>query len=130
MPNPVYKIGISVYLIFICHGILADNYPKNPAIDILHYSFSIKLSDDKDEIQGSAVIEVQFNKDGIDRVRLDLINQSEELEGMGMVIDSLCVEQVETPYSHDNDVILIQLLNESKENDRIKITIKYHGIPA
>ena len=50
----------------------ADKYPRNYAIDIIHYSFELKLSDSTDEILGRASISILFKTNDIKQIRLDL----------------------------------------------------------
>ena len=68
---------------------LADDYPKNLYIDILHYKFELTLSDVTNEIRGVTTITLLFKKEGLDRLRLDFVNQTDSLKGEGMVIESV-----------------------------------------
>ena len=47
-----------IFLITFYHS-YADNYPRNYAIDILHYAFKLTFSDNTDELKGSASITFQ-----------------------------------------------------------------------
>jgi hypothetical protein len=51
----------TLYSLFICNC-FADNYPRNYSIDIIHYAFEIKLSDNTDEIFGKATIQILFKQ--------------------------------------------------------------------
>ncbi len=59
-----------------------DNYPKNPNIDALNYTFRITLSDDTNEIVGETTVDLRFLVDGITELRLDLINATADGKGM------------------------------------------------
>ncbi len=80
----------SYFLIFNVTGTTAlpfsDTYPKNPNIDILHYSFSLNLSDTTDVIRAKATITFLLKKDDINKLRLDLIKKDDSLGGKGMSV--------------------------------------------
>jgi len=107
---------------------ISDTYPKNPNIDVIHYAFDLKLSDDTDLIHGKATLLVKFKTDGIDKVRLDLIKKSEKLGRKGMSVKRVTSHGIELNFTHDSDVLWIQL-EASKANEERFITIEYEGIP-
>jgi aminopeptidase N len=108
---------------------LADTYPVNKNIDIKHYKFEINLSDTADVIYGNAQITILFKKPGIQNFRLDLINNTEERKGKGMVIDAIRADNLPVVFTHQNDEIIIALPNPSTAGSEIVFTISYHGIP-
>ena len=111
---------------FLPYTILAkDPYPKNPNIDILNYIFEIHLNDTSDIIYGSADIALNI-KDSEDRVRLDLISQGKD--GNGMEVKKVTFNGSEVSYSHDNDVLLIET-GALEYSSRDIINVVYSGIP-
>ena len=108
----------------------ADNYPINKKIDIKHYSFALTLSDSNDEIIGSTNITIHFKQAGIQNFRLDLINQSIERKGKGMLVDGVYLDKNSVSYSHQKDALIINLPSPSTLNQTLVFTIKYHGIPS
>ncbi len=108
----------------------ADRYPKNPDIDIRHYRFEFVLSDENDIIRGRATITAYFKADGISELRLDLIKKSDSLEEKGMEISSITMGDQPLSFTHDKDVLLIDLGSSSEANDEITVSIEYKGIPA
>ena len=108
----------------------ADNYPINKKIDIKHYSFALTLSDSNDEIIGSTNITINFKQAGVQNFRLDLINQSIERKGKGMLVDGVYLDKNPISYSHQNDALIINLPSPSSINQSLVFTIKYHGIPS
>lgn len=107
-----------------------DTYPKNPDIDMLHYAFSITLSEDTDEITSVARIQVKFKKEGIAKVRLDLINKSEALKQKGMVVTSVMENGKALKYQHEKDVLWITLDTPTTAGEVRVLEVSYHGIPA
>ena len=108
----------------------ADTYPINRKIDIKHYSFALTLSDSNDEIIGSTNITIQFKQAGVQNFRLDLINQSIERKGKGMLVDGVYLDKNSVSYTHQKDALIINLPSPSLLNQTLVFTIKYHGIPS
>jgi len=71
----------------------ADNYPRNYSIDVLHYLFELKLSDNNDEIFGKTSISVLFKTNDVKQIRLDLINTNGKYLQKGMVVESCELQQ-------------------------------------
>jgi aminopeptidase N len=61
-------------LLFLCFCLVvhADQYPRQPGVDVQHYVFRVTLSDDTDEIEGETTIRVKFVRDGVTKVAFDL----------------------------------------------------------
>ncbi|GAB5555306.1 MAG: M1 family metallopeptidase [Saprospiraceae bacterium] len=107
-----------------------DPYPKNPNVDVLNYKFEFQLSDDTDEIKGTMTMDVRFLKAGIKTLRLDLINQTEELDNKGMHVSGVTSNGASLNFEHRDDVLRINLPKQTVENQRNQITVSYQGIPA
>ena len=75
----ILKNIISLFLLFTVFGfsneiiISKDNYPKNPLVDAINYSFNIELSDNTDEIICETSIDIKFLGSGVKKLRFDLI---------------------------------------------------------
>jgi aminopeptidase N len=121
---------ITLFLILFSKASFADTYPRNYAIDILHYSFDLTFSDHTDELKGIASITLQCKQKNVKLIRLDLINQAEKWKGKGMTVQSVYFNHIPLSFTHKNDELLIQL-NESPEiNQPTTVVITYSGIPA
>ncbi|MGB5554855.1 MAG: M1 family aminopeptidase [Flavobacteriaceae bacterium] len=122
---------ILVVPLFIFGGIpLTDNYPKNPNIDALNYTFRIKLSDTTDEIQCEETIDIKYLAAGITSLRLDLIKASEKIKNKGMVVSQVVSAGKSLEYTHENDALLIKLPTPSTLHQRSSYTVTYKGVPA
>ena len=108
---------------------VADDYPKNPSIDAINYAFHLTLSDESDRIVGLAKIDLAFRSDGVRQVRLDLIGTVAD-GSSGMNVTDVTVGGASASFSHENDVLLIDLLNPSTNGERITVEISYSGVPA
>jgi aminopeptidase N len=107
-----------------------DNYPKNPAIDVIDYSFRIKLSDETDQIECEETIEVRFVTAGTREFRLDLVNKAKELAEKGMTVTAASADGAPLEYSHSNNVLAIRLPAPSKAEQRMTFVVSYRGVPA
>ena len=86
----------------ICYA-NSDPYPKNQKIDVLNYIFNITLSDEKDEILCEEIIDLRFKENGIKKIRLDLVNASNESDGKGMKVIDLFSNNKELKFKHENN---------------------------
>ena len=121
---------IILFLILCSEASFADTYPRNFAIDILHYAFDLTFSDHTDELKGIASITLQCKQKNVKQIRLDLINRADKWKGKGMQVQSVYFNNTPLNFTHKNDELLIQL-NESPEIDQpITVVISYSGIPA
>ncbi len=107
-----------------------DSYPKNPKIDAINYVFKLELSDDTDKIVCETTIDVRFLAEGVQELRLDLINASSELKGKGMHVSRVTSDGDSLTFRHKDEALYITLAAPSTVNQRNKYTIAYTGIPA
>ena len=103
--------------------LMADTYPRQPAVDALHYKFQLTFSDTSDELQGEATVDLRFTQDGIKEVVLDLTSVA---DSKGMIVTAVSGA---VSYQHDNHKLRIAL-DPSKSGERRRFTIRYHGVAA
>ncbi len=85
-------IGLTIILPILANA--QTTYPINPNQDILHYTFNIGLSDNKDEITGEATILFTLMEE--DKLILDLIGLT--ADGRGMVVDEVLANDNALPF--------------------------------
>ena len=107
-----------------------DPYPKNSKIDVINYIFDIKLSDKSDEIFCKVSVDLRFLEEGINKIRLDLINSSPKLNNKGMTVINVRSIDNSLEFLHEENELWIYMAETSLKNERKKITIEYKGIPA
>lgn len=131
--------GIAILLMLITavsRAATVDDYPRNPDIDILHYSFQFTLTDESDVITGATRITVQFRTAGVTGFTLDLIGKSGSLnragDETGMVVVSVLREEggINLEYKHADDCLQIQMSEPSKVGEIRVFMVNYTGIPA
>jgi aminopeptidase N len=103
-----------------CYG---DIYPKNPKVDIINYIFRISLSDDTDEINCVETVDVRYAGEGVQVLRLDLVNET-------MKVRSVTSDGNQLSFTHQNNELLISLPSGSVLNQLSNYTIVYSGKPA
>lgn len=121
------KLPILALVALAAASAWADNYPRQPGIDVQHYIFRIALSDENDEISGKAMIDIRFLRDNITTVALDLTSSS---NGKGMTVSSVTSPESNTAYQHTNNRLLLTLPSAPKAGERRQFTVEYHGVPA
>ncbi|MCJ7466126.1 MAG: M1 family peptidase, partial [Maribacter sp.] len=109
---------------------LTDNYPKNPNIDALNYTFRIHLSDTSDEILCEETIDIRYLAAGVTSLRLDLTKASKIIGNKGMVVSTVVSEGKTLAYTHENDALIIQLPMPATLQQRSSYTVTYKGVPA
>jgi aminopeptidase N len=107
-----------------------DSYPKNPDIDILGYVFNLTFSDESDSISGVATTTARYLAAGLSELRLDLIEASDELEGKGMRVSRVTMNDDDLAFQHRDNQLFIDLGREMAVNERIEVFIHYSGEPA
>ncbi len=109
--------------------VFADQYPFNYQIDIQHYTFSLTLSDDTNEIIGTTSIKILFKSNNVSRFRLDLANNTKERSGKGMNVSSVKSEGTQLKYQHQKDALIIKMDQPVQEGELRTFIIQYRGIP-
>jgi aminopeptidase N len=112
-------------IFFIIHllGRASDPYPRNMALDVLHYTYRVDLYDSTDVITGQSDITVRFRKD-VRTFNLNLVNKNSE--DLGMEILGITLSGKPVNFSHRDN--LISITNPSS-NDTATFSISYRGQP-
>ncbi len=95
---------------------LADTYPRQAGVDVLHYTFRLSFTDASNELQGEAAIDVRFLEDNIGEVVFDLT---------GMTVTGVSPGT----YTHSDGHLRIATA-PSKKGERRTFTVRYQGEPA
>jgi aminopeptidase N len=102
--------------------VFADNYPRQPGIDMQHYTFRVTLADDSNEIQGQSTARIRFVQDGVTQVSLDL--------ALTMKVSEVTSGGAPVRYTHTDDRVTISLPSRPKAGEARDFTITYRGVPA
>lgn len=99
----------------------------NPSIDVLHYEFNIKVSDNNDSLSGRALIAVRFTEK-TNTVQFDLANINDT--GRGMTVMGVKENMQSIPFTHSNNLITITLNKTTSIDETKRFEIIYKGVPA
>lgn len=107
----------------------ADTYPRQPGVDVLHYTFRLALADDSDRIEGEATVSARV-ADGTGEVFLDLAQPEAAPPGRGMTVTA--VTEAGQPLTHERsgERLRILLARPGRRGERREIVVSYHGVPA
>lgn len=122
------KYFLSVIVFFIAISINAtDKYPLNSSIDVVHYEFSLYLSDSYDLIRGEAIINL-IHTGETSSISFDL--KGIDSKAKGMTVEEVRLNDKSVKWTHENNRIIIEpgLIKEVGESSAI--TIRYYGVPA
>ena len=108
----------------------ADDYPRNPGADVLHYAFRLELSDATDEILGQATVSVRFLADGAQPPALDLIGATQDSTdgASGMKVTAVLEDGSPVRFDHLANRIRIQAGVSPKAGENRTYTVVYQGI--
>lgn len=122
------RIFTGILLSLVCYTLSAtDKYPRSSNIDVVHYKFSIYLSDSYDLIRGEARIRVSHTGN-TDEVYLDLVDLKDN--GKGMTIEEVMIDNIPVSWHHNNDRLTIDLASMRVEGESSNLLILYYGVPA
>jgi aminopeptidase N len=107
-------------------SVIADNYPRQPGIDAINYTFRLTLRDDSDEIAGEATVDLRFVEDGLAGFALDLASSK---SGKGMLVSAVTSQGTPVPYEHKDDRLMVTLDPPARSRQRKSYTVTYRGIP-
>ncbi|GAB3777992.1 M1 family metallopeptidase [Spirosoma horti] len=125
--------GFLVALLALLTGVAHAQLPGYAArytqlgVDVLHYAFSLTLSDSTNQIQGETAI--RFTRaDDRQTVWFDLISPRDSSE-TGMRVRSVSLPDGKTvPFSQRNDRVFINLA--AAPNQPTEVVVRYGGTPA
>ncbi len=119
---------LTVACVALSAGVTADTYPRQPAIDVVHYVFRLALMPGANhEISGETTIGVRVVTAGVREIVLDLAAPS---NGTGMTVSSVLSAGKSLVFNHVADRLTVSLAESPRSGERITFTVKYRGIPA
>lgn len=96
---------------------------RTDSMHVAHYDIHLNITDFEDHvIVGHTNLTVVSKVDGLDYVNLDLKH---------LTVDSLYVDGVRFfSFTHEGELLSIQLQNVLNQNDSIDVSVFYRGVPA
>jgi aminopeptidase N len=124
---PKAWIWLLVGMFLLAPPCSADNYPRQPGVDVIHYAFRLTLRDESDEIEGAATVDVRFLRDGVPEFALDLASPA---SGKGMTVSTVTVRGAAAKFEHKVDKLRIALDPTPRSGERRSFTVAYRGVPS
>ncbi|MGD0753417.1 MAG: M1 family metallopeptidase [Bacteroidales bacterium] len=123
------KIILSVsFFLLSCFALSGeDGYKRNPYADIIHYDFSISISDTNNIIYGHTEIAVNFSGH-VSTLEFDLKNKGTDEKGM--TVQNVTFNKRSLNWVHAGNRIVINLDDSVKAGSQGIISIDYSGVPA
>ena len=109
---------------------LADTYPRQPGLDVVHYAFRLTLSDETDAIQAEAVVDIRVLEHGVETLVLDLVAPSHNTPGQGMEVSGVTEEGAPARFEHTGERLQIALDPPGQKGERRRVVVRYGGVPA
>ena len=103
--------------------------PRNPDVDVLHYTFRLILSDETDTVHGETTVVARFLADGVESLDLDLIGPVGSGE-TGMTVEAVTRGGEAVAFTHQNNRLRITLSTASQAQEQRSYTITYQGVPS
>lgn len=126
---PRFFAGIATVLVGLLDGTaaLGDTYPRQPGVDVQHYTFKVGLRDEVDEIEGEATVAVRFVAGDVGSLTLDLASAG---GGKGMSVESVTSAGKAAGFKHEANRLVIAVEPAGKVGESREFVIRYKGVPA
>ena len=108
----------------------ADTYPRQPGIDVLHYTFRLTLADNSDAIEGEAAVGFRVLEGGVSEIALDLVHPSPTPAGRGMTVEAVTEAGAPQRVDHAQGRLRIHLARPGTRDELREFVVRYHGVPA
>jgi aminopeptidase N len=105
----------------------ADLYPRNLAVDIIHYEFALTLSDSTDRIVGRASIRIALKAES-DSIAFDLMKMNHT--GKGMIVSGVSSGVKNIRWKQTEEKLAVFFDDPGSLSDTIDIIVEYSGIPS
>ena len=116
-----------LFFLFTLQLLATDNYARSSNIDIIHYEFTIYLSDSYDLIRGEARMNISHTGH-TDGIMLDLVKLGSD--GKGMIVEEVRIDGKAADWRHENDRLIIVMHAEKNEGASSDLLIRYYGVPS
>ncbi len=98
----------------------ADSYPRQTAVDVLHYDIAVELREGSNLLAGTTRVRFEARQDGVDRLRLDL---------EGLTVDAVSAGGRPRPFRHESGRLEIELERPLARGEIGAVEVLYHGRP-
>jgi aminopeptidase N len=119
---------VSVALILAVPGLVADTYPRQPNIDVVHYIFRLSLMPGgNQQVSGETTLGLRIVQRNTSQVVLDLASAA---NGKGMTVASVTAGGAGLAFTHAADRLTVTFPEPARAGERVTVTVRYAGVPA
>ncbi|HUE89339.1 MAG TPA: M1 family aminopeptidase [Vicinamibacterales bacterium] len=104
----------------------ADTYPRQPAVDALHYRFAITVGEQSARIEGEATATFRILAP-VSSIELDLISAAKD---RGMTVTAVRQRDAAVAFTHADNRLRLPVSSDAGAGDEVTYTITYAGTPA
>src|SRR6266481_3730121 len=98
----------------------ADSYPRQTAVDVLHYDVAVELRDGSDLLAGTTRVRFEALREGVDRLQLDL---------EGLTVEAASSGERPRPFRHESGRLEVELERPLARGEIGVVEVRYHGRP-
>jgi aminopeptidase N len=109
-----------------CSTAIADTYPRQPGVDVLHYVFQLKLDDQSPAVEGETAVTIRSTTDDLSQFFLDL---GSSLGERGMYVSTVTENGERLDYIHEDDRLTIKLAKPAATGEQRTVSVQYRGVP-
>jgi aminopeptidase N len=109
-----------IWILLLAAPSFADNYIRQPDVDIIHYEISVELRDTSDSISGTTRIHVRIRNESVSGMRFDFT---------GMQVDEVRVRGIKRNYGYGDGSLSFSFGRKYSRNEIAIVEVQYHGIP-
>jgi len=119
-------LATSVAVLVGSKAISSDTYPRQPAIDAVHYRFQLTISETSKTIAGEATVTVRLMAPASEVV-LDLVSHT---ASAGMTVTRVMFQGAPSQFAHHANRLRLPVPAGTREGQELTYTIAYGGTPA
>ncbi len=98
----------------------ADSYPRQTAVDVLHYDIALELRDESGVLAGTTGVRFEAQRDGVDRLGLDF---------EGLTVDAASTGGRPRPFRYERGRLEVELERPLAKGEIGVVEVRYHGEP-
>lgn len=120
------RVAIVGVLVAASSALLAaDTYPRQHAVDAVHYRFALTVTDTSPWIEGEATVTFRLLAT-VDAIELDLVSAA---GGTGMTVGRVMLGAREVSFVHRDDRLRLPVPAAATSGDELAYTVSYAGVP-
>jgi aminopeptidase N len=107
-------------------SVSADTYPRQPAIDVIHYRFGLTITEGSNAIVGEAQVIARLVT-RTPELALDLIGAAGD---KGMTVERVTSDKGTVAFTHQSDRLRLPIPPAAQPGEEVTFSIAYRGTPA